>query len=402
MFNIQVSNRDLTYAVDCLSGTVGTNSQNLGDDGICITDLGNNSLELYTTNTIEFSKMVIILSSGSTSVEKMPQVNFKRFKQIIDSISPDEYITIKGNTNGIEISYSGKKPIKLSGTSNVMPLYPVAQNSNSSCAIDIPPSIFKKIISDACTIIKEDSSNLISNCVKIEANGFDLSAMAIDNKSNRIFSYTNTTSEHNNGSILLECHKVKKNIKLFNLFDSVILNDFGNVISITGSNFQSYSPINAVSAEYCSRTLSGQYPIIDPVKMIGSVSEFVRVSKPEFLACMDRANAIEDNTIGTGTFDLSIKDDKVTISKTSQYGTLEDMFTSADYINTPIVDVFKSKAICDILNTFEDSKYTTTNFEIGKINQSNVNGNLYAVKAPGSGYSGNSSFIISSYGSTTP
>lgn len=398
MFNIQVSNSDLIYATDCLSGTVGNNSQNLGDDGICITDLGNNSLELYTTNSIEFSKIVIILSSGSTSVEKMPQVNFKRFKQIIDSISPDEYITIKGNTNGIEISYGGKKPIKLSGTSNVMTQYPVAQNNVSSCSIDISPSVFKKIIFNACNIIKEDSNNLISNCVKIEANGFDLSAIAIDNKSNRIFSYTGTTLEHNNGSILLECHKVKKNIKLFNFFDSVILNDFGNLISITGSNFQSSAALKfVVSAEYCSRTLSGQYPTIDPVKMIGTVNEFIKISKPDFLACIDRANAIEDNTIGTGTFDLSIKDDKVTVSKTSQYGTLEDTFSSVNTANTPIVDVFKSKAICDIINT-----YATTNFEIGKINQSNVNGNLYAIKAPDSISSDDSSFIISAYGNATP
>ena len=143
MFNIQIAKKDLAEALSYVESTVGNNSQNLGDDCVSVTDLGTNILEIYTTNSVEFSKIQVILTSGSVGkIERMPYVNFKRFKAMIDSIPDNEYVMIKATVNDIEINYgTRKKPLKLAGSTNG--IIPLPQVSGSQIVIN------KKILETA-------------------------------------------------------------------------------------------------------------------------------------------------------------------------------------------------------------------------------------------------------------
>lgn len=379
MFNIQVAKHDLGIAIDYVSSTVGNNSQSLGDDCISVTDLGNNILELYTTNGIEFSKANIILtSSNATGVEHMPYVNFKRFKAMIDSIPDSEYVTIKANVNDIEITYgTRKKPLKLTGSTNGM--IPLPQISGS--VITINKSIIENGLKKACTIIKDDGNNALTNCIRINTVGFDVEITAVDIKSNRMFLHKGTTTESNQGEVLVEANKFNKAFKLFADFRDLEFESGTGAIRIAGADPRSNNII--LEGEYYIRPLSGNYPKT-VAQMFGNVTEYSIVNKDEMKASLTRIDAIDDNNVGSGTMQLMIDKDIINITKTSQYGTVEDSFSAENEISTPIHDTFKAKPFAEVLKNFADNgSYGSPNtFEIGK-NNMNANGNYYVLRETG-------------------
>ena len=396
MFNIQVLKNDLQTALNAISSTVGDNSQNLGDDCISITDTGHSSIEIYTTNSIEFSKATIILASGSSNkIETMPYVNFKRFKQMIESVPDGEYINIKANVNDIEITYgTRKKPLKLTGSVNgIIPLPTVSGGST----ITIGKIMMKEALDQACTIIKDDVTNALTNCIRINTNGYDVEITAVDIKYNRMFLYKKQGYSNNTGSILVEANKLKKAFKLFNDFNDIEFECNNNVIKISGSDPISNN-VTIMEAEYYLRVLSGNYPT-NVANMFNNVNEFAVVNKDELKASLIRIDAIEDNTIGSGTMDFSINKNLVNITKTSQYGVVEDSFNTENEISNPIKETFKAKPFAEVLKNFADNAvYGTPNtFEIG---QASINGQgqYYVLKETGSQ---GSMFLITGFGNNS-
>lgn len=379
MFNVQVLKDDLMLALSAIESTVGNNSQNLGDDCVAITDTGNNSLELYTTNGIEFSRVTIILTSGSAGkVERMPYVNFKRFKTMIDSIPDKEYVTIKASVNDIEFTYgTRKKPLKLAGSSNGMIPLP----TTNGVEITINKDIIQKGLNGACSIIKDDGTSALTNCILISTNSYDVEITAADVKNNRMFLHRGKTTDSNTGEVLIEANKFKKAFKLFAEFKDIIFENGQSVTKVSGSDALQGNTI--IEAEYFVRTLAGNYPKTI-ANMFNNVTEYAVVNKDEVNASLIRINAIEDTVIGAGTLDLSIDRNIVNIVKKSQYGTVEDSFNAENEISTPIKDTFKAKPLTEVLKNFTDNgTYGTPNtFEIGKSNI-NANGNYYVLKETG-------------------
>lgn len=379
MFNVQVLKESLMIALNAIESTVGNNGQNLGDDCVAITDTGNNSLELYTTNSIEFSRVVIILTSGSAGkAERMPYVNFKRFKTMIDSIPDKEYITIKATVNDIELTYgTRKKPLKLAGSSNGMIPLP----TTNGVEITINKDIIESGLNGACSIIKDDNTSVLTNCIRIDTNNYDVEITAADVKNSRMFLHKCKTTDSNTGDVLVEANKFKKAFKLFADFKDIVFENGQNIIKISGSDAKPSNTI--IEADYFVRALAGNYPKTI-ANMFTNVTEYAVVNKDEIKASLLRINAIEDTVIGAGTLDLSIDKDIVNIVKKSQYGTVEDSFNTENEISNPIRDTFKAKSFAEVIKNFTDNgSYGTPNtFEIGKSNI-NANGNYYVLKETG-------------------
>ena len=396
MFDIQVSKDDLSAALAAIDSTVGDNSQNMGDDCISITDLGNNKIELYTTNSIEFSKVSIIITRGSNGTkELMPYVNFKRFKKMIDSIPSGEFIFIKSIVNDIEINYGRrKKPLKLTGSTNGMINLPSVNGTNS---ISIDSSILHNCINKVSAIIKDDKTTSINNCMRISADNFNVKISAIDSRYSRMFYSEFTNTIMNQGDIFVEVNKFKNAFKLFANMDTIVFEDNQNLIKIHGED-----PDNQISplleAEYYLRKLVGTFPNgID--KIFNGVKEYATINKDELKASLARIDAIDDISTG-GDMNITIDKDFVNIVRTSQYGIVEDSFGLENKVSTPIKETFKTKAIGDILKCFADnSTYNTPNtFEIG-LNTNGTN-KYYILREVGS--STNMFLITGSATSTTP
>ncbi len=382
MFNIQIAKKDLAEALAYVESTVGNNSQNLGDDCVSLTDLGNNILEIYTTNGIEFSKVNIVLTNGTSgSVEKMPYVNFKRFKTMIDSIPDSEYVSIKSNVKDIEINYgTRKKALKLTGSTNGMIQLPTAING---AILTINKSVIEKGLAGACSIIKDDGNSSLTNCIRIFTNAFDVEITAVDIKNNRMFVHKGNTTESNSGEVLVEANKLKKAFKLFTGFNDLELECGTSVVRIAGADATNSSQM-IVEAEYYARTLAGNYPK-NVSAMFNNVPEYCVMNKDELKASLTRINAIEDNIIGSGTMELSINKNLVNIVKRSQYGTVEDSFNAENEIGYKIKDTFKAKPLAEVLKNFTDNgTYGSPNtFEMGQSNNNGNSANYYILKETG-------------------
>lgn len=396
MFNIQIAKKDLAEALSYVESTVGNNSQNLGDDCVSIKDLANNTLEIYTTNGVEFTKVKVILTSGSSSkIERMPYVNFKRFKSMIDSIPDNEYVAIKATVNDIEINYgTRKKPLKLTGSTNgIIPLPQVTGNT-----LTINKKIFEQGLSQACSIIKDGNTSALTNCIRVHTDAFNVEITAIDIKDNRMFIHKAVNTESNNGDVVIEANKFKKAFKAFTDFNDLEFECGQSVTVVSGTDPVTPSQM-IVGVSYYSRVLAGNYPT-NVSTMFNNVTEYAVVNKDELKSSLTRINAIEDNTIGSGTMDLHIDKDVVNITKTSQYGIVEDSFNLENEISSPIIETFKAKPLAEVLKNFVDNgTYGTPNtFEIGKSN-ANGNSNYYVLKE--TGHTG-SMFLLTGFGAASP
>lgn len=380
MFNIQILNGDLKKALQYVEATVGNNSQNNGDDCISITDDGNYQAHIYTTNSIEFSSIGVVLMNGSNTngkAERMPYVNFKRFKKIIDSIDDINYIVIKSINNDIEITYGNKKPLKLTGSSNMMVNLPNIAQSNIGMVIDTEKLV--DALKYSCTIIKDDTNNPIANCIRLHNDNFKTEVTSIDIRNNRMCLCTFNNTNSNSGDIIIEANKLNKIIKMFENYNSIEIIP-GNVIKISGLDAKQANILT--KSEYYIRQLTGNFPTTIS-SMFNYAKDFAKINVDDFRASLERINAIEDNIIGSGTMDISIDGDLINITKTSQYGVVEDSFSLENEIVNPIKDTFKFKPFSEILKTVTDSKTIDSDsekvFQIANANIPNQN-NCYIIK----------------------
>ena len=362
MFEVQVLRETLLAALNAVESTVGDNSQNLGCDCVSITDLGNNTLEIYTTNSIEFSKVNIIVIMGSSkTVEQMPYVNFKRFKNIINSVDENEYISIKSIVNDIEITYgTRKKPIKLTGSTNSM-ISIVNNFNNVTSSITLPKHVLKDALAGTCSIIKDGKSPSINDCMDIDYDKNDITITSIDVTSNRIYCYKTEAVDIQNGHVTVEANKLKKAFKLFEPYNLVKIETNGNLIKISGDD-----PINKKdslfeSAEYYLRQIAGSFPQNLTSYMEPDKAQSAIIDNKSFIASLERVKAIEDTTTNPGCVNINIFNDVINITKSTQYGILEDSFGVTNTFNVPINVTFNVSNLFDIVKNFDNGNFYLAN-----------------------------------------
>lgn len=408
MFNIQVARDDLLLALQAVSSTVGDNSQGLGDNCISITDLGNNFIQVYTSNSVEFSSVEIVLTKGSTGKsERMPFIEFKRFKTIIESIPKGEYVNIKASTNDIEIDYktfgNKGKPIKLTGATNGMIPLPTFTTPTDLLCIDT--ILIKNSIDKICSITKNDPNNQYSGCFKISTDQYNVDFISIDNKNNRMCLCSGTNTNVNKGDMFLEADKFKKAFKqLFMEYDDIYMETNGNINRIMGNTKISSSSTILYSPTYYTRVLNATFPPVIK-SMFDNVNDFVEIDKDELTASLIRIGAIEDNVIGAGTMELKIHNNVIDIIKTSQYGIVEDSFDTNTESSVSFNEVFKAKPLAEILKNFQstpDVAYSHSSFEIGVGTNSVNNTNYYVLKEGSCKGSIDTKFLIIGLGQQTP
>lgn len=379
MFNITIEQQVLMKALEYLEPTVGKNTTGVGDNCLSMATTGNNSVEMFTTNTVEFTRLEAIVAVGGNTQEQAPYVDFKRFKGIISSIPANEMITIEENVNDININYALKKiPIKLVGCNNGM--MPLPTNAfPSASAMSVPTRLISEALNNVCSIIIDSDSTPIYNCMRIETNGMNIDITALDMTGKRMFTQSGLGVNNNpNTAVLAEASKLKKSIKLFEDFNELEIYMDNNMIRIDGADIVSHHQqktkgmISGIS--YYCRRLTGAYPVNIKQHFNPMPTEFVEINKEELANSFIRVKALEDKT-GNGGIGFEAKNGTVIIESSSAYGNLEDVIQAENQFNSTFKTVFKHASLSDIMKVIP-----TDSLEIGVLPSHPTN---YVIRAKG-------------------
>ena len=237
MFDIMIEQKVLMKALEYLEPTVGKNVSNLGENCLSMKISSNcTSIEMYTTNTVEFTKLEAIITLGSAGGDAAPYVDFKRFKKIISTIPDTEHVSIKCNGNDLLINFSGKKnPVKLNGCNTGILTLPVFNASNT--VITLPKNNVKSALDGICSILEDNSTNPIYNCFQIETDGNGTATFtAFDIVNNRNYMKKDYNISNTASKILVEANKLKKSMKIFEDFNEMDFCMDNTVVKIEASD----------------------------------------------------------------------------------------------------------------------------------------------------------------------
>lgn len=380
MFDVTIEQKVLMKALEYLEPTVGKNSNNLGDNCISMRTSGNGSVEMYTTNTIEFTKLEAIVSTGGNTQEQAPLVDFKRFKAIIASIPQNEHVSLKGSVNDLLINFSLKPtPIKLVGCLNGMLPFPTAQSSAD--LITIPKNLIEEALNYATSIITDSTSAPIYNCMRIATNGINVEVTGLDFAGKRTFVKTGVATNNNPvKDVLIEASKLKKAMKIYEDFYEMEFNMTNTLVMINGADpvAQWKQKANGMITDivYCARRINGVYPVNIAQNFVPNPIEFSEISKDEVMASIARVKAIEDKTVSNDTIQFEVVGNTATVSLTSAYGNIEDKIVAENTINNQLSSVFKYGHLSDIIKSINGDT-----FEIGVLPNHPAH---YVIKSKGS------------------
>lgn len=380
MFDISIEQTVLIKALEYLEATVGKNATGLGDNCIAMKTTGNGSLEMYTTNTVEFTKLEAIVAVGGNTQETAPYVDFKRFKSIISSIPSNEVVSLKASVNDLLINFALKKtPVKLVGCNNGM--IPLPSNQfPSSTMVSVPKIFMADAVNNVCSIITDNDATPIYNCMRIFTTAMEIDVTALDMTGKRTFAQSGVAICNNpQQEILLEASKFKKSLKIFEDYNELEFYMDQGMVCVNGADMvSSYyqkakGMINNVS--YYSRRLNGAFPPNIKSNFMPMPDEFSEISKEELLNCFTRIKAIEDQTNG-GIVGFEITGSSAIVTLNSVYGNIEDVITTENTVTKPFKTSFKYGCLNDIMKVINASS-----FEIGVLPNHPTN---YVVKAKGS------------------
>lgn len=363
MFDITIEQSVLMKALEFLEPTVGKNANALGDNCISMATTGNGSIEMYTTNTVEFTKLEAIVAIGGNTVETAPYVDFKRFKGIISSIPSTEMVSIQANVNDLHINYALKKvPIKLVGCNNGM--IPLPNNQfPSSTMITIPKEYVVEAVNQVSSIIVDNDSAPIYNCVRIATSGLAVDFTAVDTTAKRTFVKSITNTQNNPiGEVLLEISKLKKSLKIFEDYQDLDMYMDQSAIRIDGMSMKNHTPktkgmISGVT--YYTRRLTGAFPPNIKQSFSPLPAEFCEINKEEVLNSFTRIKALEDQTTG-GQIGFEVTGNSCIITMGSSFGQVEDTITMENTSSKSFKTIFKHQSLSDIMKIID-----TDTFEIG-------------------------------------
>jgi DNA polymerase III sliding clamp (beta) subunit (PCNA family) len=379
MFNISIEQKVLMKALEYLEPTVGKNATGLGDNCVCMKTTGNGSIEMYTTNTLEFTKLEAIVAVGGNTQDIAPYVDFKRFKAIISSIPANEVVSLEASVNDILINFALKKtPIKLVGCNNGMIPLPTNQFPSVS-VVTIPKTFIKQATDNVCSIVTDSVSTPIYNCMRIFTSGMGVEVTALDMSGKRTFVQSGTATGNNpQQEILLEASKFKKSLKLFEDYNELEFYMDQNMVRVDGTDpVQSYAQkTNGMIANisYFARRLTGAFPANIKANFTPMPTEFSELSKEEILNCFTRIKAIEDQTNG-GIIGFEIDGSNAIITLNSAYGNIEDSIAAENSVSKTFKTQFKYENLSDIMKVIG-----TDTFEIGVLPNHPTN---YVIKSKG-------------------
>lgn len=379
MFDISVEQSVLAKALEFLEPTVGKNTNQLGDNCLSMTATGNGSIAMYTTNTVEFTSMevIVIMGNNCSNGDRAPYIDFKRFKSIISSIPANEMVSIKATVNDLEISYALKKPTTLVGCINGM--LPLPNNSfPQSSMISIPKNTLVTALTHATSIITDSDSAPIYNCIRIFANAQGIEFTAVDTLAKRTFASTAVATQNNpQTEILLEASKARKSLKIFEDYNDLDMYMDQTMVRIDGASVSTHTPktkgmISSVS--YFTRRLSGAFPPNIKQNFSPMPAEYCEINKEELLSSFARVKALEDSNTG-GQIGFEVNGSNCVITMNSAYGNVEDSITMENVSQKSFKTMFKHQNISDIIKMIP-----TDTFEIGALPNHPTN---YVIKAKG-------------------
>lgn len=379
MFNISIEQKVLMKALEYLEPTVGKNATGLGDNCISMSTTGNGSIEMYTTNTLEFTKLEAIVAVGGNTQDTAPYVDFKRFKAIISSIPANEVISLEASVNDLLINFALKKtPIKLVGCNNGMIPLPSNQFS-SSTMVTVPKNFMIQAANNVCSIITDSVSTPIYNCMRVFTSGMGVEVTALDMTGKRTFVQSGTATGNNpQQEILFEASKFKKSLKLFEDYNELEFYMDQNMVRVDGTDpVSSYAQkTNGMIANisYFARRLNGAFPPNIKANFSPMPSEFSEINTEELLNCFTRIKAIEDQTNG-GIIGFEINGNNATVTLNSVYGNVEDVITTENTVSKSFKTMFKHASLNDIMKVIG-----TNTFEIGVLPNHPTN---YVIKSKG-------------------
>lgn len=364
MFNISIEQTVLMKALEYLEPTVGKNQTGLGDNCISMKTTGNGSVEMYTTNSIEFTKLEAIVAVGGNTQEQAPYVDFKRFKGIIASIPENEVISIEANVNDLLINFALKKtPIKLVGCNNG--IIPLPNNAfPSSSMVSVPKNVMLHASNCVSSIITDTVSTPIYNCMRIYTTAMSVEVTALDMTGKRTIAYTDNAITNNpTAEILIEASKLKKSMKLFEDFNEMEMYMDANMVRIDGADIVSqYSQktkgmISEIS--YFARRLNGAFPTNIKSNFLPSPTEFIELNKDELFSVFSRVKSIEDKS-NNGQIGFEVNGGNCIITASTAHGNIEDVVNAENSVTTSFKTTFKYDNLSDIMKVI-----TTDTVEIG-------------------------------------
>lgn len=380
MFDISIEQSVLMKALEYLEPTVGKNSTGLGDNCLSMRTTGNGSVEMYTTNTSEFTRLEAIVAIGGNTQENAPYVDFKRFKTIISSIPANEMVSLQASVNDILINFSLKKtPVKLIGCNNGM--IPLPNNQFSSVnMINVPKDFIVQSVNNVCSIVTDSTSTPIYNCMRIFTTGMAMEVTALDISGKRTFAQSGTATNNNpQQEILIEASKLKKSLKIFEDYKELEFYMDQNLVRVdaadpVSSYFQKTKGM-IMNINYFARRLTGTFPTNIKANFTPMPSEFSEINKEDLLNCFTRIKAIEDQTNG-GIVGFEINGNSAIITLNSAFGNVEDNITTENTVSKTFKTQFKYERLNDIMKTID-----TSTFEIGVLPNHPTN---YVIKSKGS------------------
>lgn len=379
MFDITIEQKTLMKALEYLEPTVGKNANNLGDNCVSIRTTGNGSVEMYTTNTLEFTKLEAIVSNGGNTQEQAPFIDFKRFKNIIASIPANEHVSLQANVNDLLINFSLKPtPIQLNGCNNGMLPLPTSTFNNPPMVI--PKNLMLEALGCACSIITDNASAPLYNCVRIATDGTNVEFTCLDYLGKRTFTKTGTATS-NNGQldVLVEASKLKKSMKIYEDFGELELYMDANIVRIDCTDIVSQHQQKTggmiTDISYFARRVNGVYPVNIAQNFMPAPTEFSEINKEELLNSITRAKALEDSTC-QNTIRFEVTGNNVIVALNSAYGNIEDTITAENSVTKQIASVFKYEHLSDIMKVIN-----TDSFEIGVLPNHPA---YYVIKSKGS------------------
>lgn len=378
MFDISIEQPVLMKALEYLGPTVGKNANGLGDNCVSMKGTGKGSIDMYTTNTIESTKLEAIVSMGGNGTDQAPYVDYARFKAIIASIPANEVIGLKASVNDLLISFgTSNKPLRLVGCNTGMLGLP--NNQFPQTGTRIPKPLVQDALNNACSVISDSASTPIYNCLRFYTSAMDVEITALDVNCKRTFvQYGKATSNNPQNEILIEASKLKKSMKLFEDYNELDFYMDQYLIMVEAAD-----PIAMVSMKtkgmignitYYCRRLNGSFPANIAANFSPGPREFVEINKAELLECFARVKAIEDQTT-SNMIDFEINGGEVIISMTSTHGVINENVQAVKPATTGWKTVFKYPNLSDILKVM-----TVDTFEIGVLPS---HPNNYVVRATG-------------------
>lgn len=379
MFNISIEQPVLMKALEYLGPTVGKNTNGLGDNCVSMKGTGKGSIDMYTTNTIETTKLEAIVSLGGNSTDQAPYVDYARFRAIIASIPANEVISLKASVNDLLIDFgANSKPLRLVGCTTGMLGLPNNQFAKTTSTV-IPKSVVQDALNNACAIISDSASTPIYNCLRLYTYGMDVEITALDVNCKRTFvQFSKCTSNNPNHEILVEASKLKKSMKLFEDYNEMDFYMDQYLVLI-----QAADPVAMVSMktkgmigniEYYCRRLNGSFPANIGANFSPGPVEFAEVNKADLLECFARVKAIEDQT-SASMVDFEATNGEIIVSMTSTHGVINENVPMIKPVNSGWKTVFKYPNLSDILKVVDKDT-----FEIGVLPSYPNN---YVVRATG-------------------